>query len=245
MCRWVVEAVNGRFKRDFKLFRQDYFNKTTENIMVNFEIAAALINAFHPPVTNRSDAREILEKINQFMHIENNLSRFVINNNMNRHRANFQLLDIQTDSVSDFPELTFSEMILISLGTYQIKQARSYYGEHVRANGSYVIEVCREVDRLQELSASETTWLLRGRIRSRHISNKIYFVYILVDSSSTGREAILKHYCNCIVGNRTVGCCAHIMSIIWYLGWARHQSIITPPAEFLDNIVISTLSDEE
>lgn len=26
ICRWVVEVVNGRFKRDFKIFRQHFFN---------------------------------------------------------------------------------------------------------------------------------------------------------------------------------------------------------------------------
>ncbi|KAL0879449.1 hypothetical protein ABMA27_003200 [Loxostege sticticalis] len=217
ICRWVVEAVNGRFKRDFKLLRQDYFNTASKNLMVHFEVAAALINAFHPPILNRSDAQEILQLINRYMHVDNRLSTYVISNNLNRRRAQFQPIDL----------------ILVSLGTYQIKQARSYYGEHVRANGSYVIEVCREVDSdlLQELSTTETTWLLRGRIKSRHISNRIYFVYILVDSSLSGRDAIIQYCCNCIVGKRTVGCCAHTMSIIWYLGWARYQDNIVPPAE--------------
>ncbi|XP_028165267.1 uncharacterized protein LOC114356356 [Ostrinia furnacalis] len=35
-----------------------------------------------------------------------------------------------------------------------------------------------------------------------------------ITDSRSGMEAILKHYCNCIVGRQTVGCCAHIMSII-------------------------------
>ncbi|KAF9822895.1 hypothetical protein SFRURICE_010424 [Spodoptera frugiperda] len=41
-----------------------------------------------------------------------------------------------------------------------------------------------------------------------------------------------------MVGRRTVGCCAHnIMTIIWFLSWARYQKIINPPAEFLDHII--------
>ncbi|RVE41158.1 hypothetical protein evm_014191 [Chilo suppressalis] len=69
------------------------------------------------------------------------------------------------------------------LGSSQIKQAWSYYEEHIRNDGKYVIEVCRETysDLQSALSASNTTWLLRGRIKSRHISNKKYFTYILVD----------------------------------------------------------------
>ena len=43
----------------FKIFRQDFFKK---NVMVHFEVASALINAFHPPIVNRSDAQEIPQK---------------------------------------------------------------------------------------------------------------------------------------------------------------------------------------
>ncbi|XP_028165256.1 uncharacterized protein LOC114356347 [Ostrinia furnacalis] len=241
ICRWVVEVVNGRFKRDFKLLRQNYFNVASRSFMKDFEVAASLLNMFHPPIVDRVDAGEIIEQINIFMNTENELADFIITNNYNRRRANFETITVQNDNLNDFPQLTHSQLILISLGTYQIKQARSYYGEHVRGNDGFVIEVCREVSSslLRELSASNTSWLLRGRIQSRHISRKTYFIYILVDSSRRGREAILKHYCNCIVGRRTVGCCAHIMSIIWYLSWARYQDHLVPPAQFLDDILIS------
>lgn len=247
ISRWVVEAVNGRFKRDFKLFRQEYFNLASKHVMIDFKIAAALINRFHPPITNRNDAGEILNIINANMFENNYLSDFVNVNQLNRRRADFVSVTVENDNLTDFPRLSYSELILISLGTYQIKQSRSYYGEHVRANGTYIIEVCREVDRglLEELSTSNTLWILRGRIRSRHVGRKIYFVYILIDSSLSGREAIKQYCCNCIVGRRTVGCCAHIMSIIWYLAWARHQDSLSPPAPFLDNILLIYDHDHE
>lgn len=137
--------------------------------------------------------------------------------------ANFTRIDGQSNLPS-FPQLSFSELILISLGTYQIKQTRSYYGEHVRANGRFEIEVCREVDSdlLRELSSTNNLYLVsRGRIQSRHVSGKIYFIYILVDELSTSKEAILQYCCNCIVDRRTVGCCAHVMVVIRYLSWER------------------------
>lgn len=240
ICRWVVEIVNGRFKRDFKLLRQNYFNVASKSFMKDFEVAAALLNKFHPPIVDRADAGEILQEIHRYMDTGNELAEFIIRNNYNRRRANFETITVQNDNLNDFPQLSDDELILISLGTYQIKQARSYYGEHMRGNVGFVIEVCREVNSslLRELSASNSSWLLRGRIQSRHISRKTYFVYILVDSSRRGREAILMHYCNCIVGRRTVGCCAHIMCIIWYLSWARYQDYIVPSAQFLDDILI-------
>lgn len=234
------EVVNGRFKRGFKLFRQNYFNVASKSFVKDVEVAAALLNSFHPPIVDREDTGEILEQINIHMNEENELAEFIVRNNYNRRMANFHTITVQNDNLNDFPQLNDNELVLISLGTYQIKQARSYFGEHVRGNDGYVIEVCREVNSslLRELSASNSSWLLRGRIQSRHISRKTYFVYILVDSSRRGREAILKYYCNCIVGKRTVGCCAHVMSIIWYLSWARYQKNLVPPAEFLDDVLV-------
>ncbi|XP_028038214.1 uncharacterized protein LOC114248965 [Bombyx mandarina] len=240
ICRWVVEAVNGRFKRDFKLLRQNYFNVASTSFMKDFEVAASLLNKFHPPIVDRADAGEIILQINRYMNTENELADFIIRNNYNKRRANFESITVQNDNLNDFPQLSDSELILISLGTYQIKQARSYYGEHIRVNNDFNIEVCKEVSSslLRELSASNTSYLVRGRIQSRHISRKTYFVYILVDSSRIGREAIIINYCNCIVGRRTVGCCAHVMTIIWYLSWARYQDNIVPPALFLDDTLL-------
>ena len=85
--------------------------------------------------------------------------------------------------------------------------------------------------------------LLRGKIQSRHISRKTYFVYILYENNTNGRTAIKHYCCNCMVGHRTVGWCAHIITIIWFLSWARYQKIINPPAEFLDHILITYESD--
>ncbi|XP_075981959.1 uncharacterized protein LOC142980452 isoform X2 [Anticarsia gemmatalis] len=162
ICRWVVEVVNGRFKRDFKLY---YYYKS---FVKDFEVAAALLNNFHPPVVDRVDAGEILEQINIHMNTENELAEFILRNNYNRRRANFHTITVHNDNLNDFPQLTDNELILISLGTYQIKQARSYFGEHVRGNDGYVIEVCREVNRelLRELSASNKYFMATKRTHS-------------------------------------------------------------------------------
>ncbi|XP_028170363.1 uncharacterized protein LOC114360013 [Ostrinia furnacalis] len=52
------------------------------------------------------------------------------------------------------------------------------------------------------------------------------------------RRAIIGYCCNCIVGLRTVGCCSHVMSIVWYLAYARHLDNISPPAQVLDGILV-------
>ncbi|KAF9410990.1 hypothetical protein HW555_010122 [Spodoptera exigua] len=77
------------------------------------------------------------------------------------------------------------------------------------------------------------------RLQNRADADQIlnYYVYILVANGVNGREGILEYYCNCI-GRRTVGCCAHVMTLVWYLGWARYENNIVAPAAFLDEVVV-------
>ncbi|KAJ8708930.1 hypothetical protein PYW07_013534 [Mythimna separata] len=246
VCRWVVEAVNGIFKQSYKLLRHEFFNRASKHAMTDFRIAAALINRFHQRIRDREDAGQILEIINhQNMHINNTLADFVNQNNLNRRRTDFLSIDVNIHNVS-FPRLEYSDLILIACGTYQLKQARSYYGEHIRGDGSYTIELCRNTasNLLEGFPLpSVNCSLLRGKIQSRHISRKTYFVYILYESNTEGRAAIKQYCCNCMVGRRTVGCCAHIMTIIWFLSWARYQEHVNPPAQFLDNVLITYESE--
>lgn len=244
ICRWVVEAINGIFKMSYKLLRHEFFNRASKHAMTDFRVAAALINKFHQRVCDRPDAAAILEIINQNYSRQNVLADFAEQNNLNRRRSQFVNIDVNIHGVH-FPTMEYSDLILIACGTYQLKQARSYYGEHIRNDGSYTIEVCREEatsSLLEGFPSAQNATLLRAKIQSRHISRKIYFVYIVYDNNE-GREAIIQYCCNCIVGRRTVGCCAHVMTIMWYLGWARHQNNINPPAQFLDNVLLTYNSD--
>lgn len=243
MCRWVIEVVNGRFKRDFKMFRNKYFNVASRNLMSDFRICAAILNNFHPLITDRSDAQAILDRAMQRLNLPNYLGDYVLDHQLNRRRASFiRIDDARLPQINIFPVMEMSDLILFSLGVYQIKQARSYYGEHIRANGTFSVEISEslEITDVPGITSSHQTVLLRGRIRSRHQSNKVYYTYVLINlvESNNWQERISGYYCSCIIGKRTVGSCAHVMTIIWYLGWARHQNNILPPAQFLDNVIV-------
>lgn len=56
-----------------------------------------------------------------------------------------------------------------------------------------------------------------------------------------GRKGTVEYCCNCLVGRRTVGCCAHVMTMVWYLGWARYEHNISASAPFLDDVVIQEM----
>lgn len=129
-----------------------------------------------------------------------------------------------------------SQLELIALGTYQIKQARSYYGEHAREGGIFIIEINSELEVPASQNVSGT--LICGRISSRH-SSKIYYTYVTYSEHfEDAEDSITGYYCNCKAGSRTVGCCSHVMVIIWFLSWARYNpDQLHPPAAFLDELL--------
>lgn len=241
MCRWVVEVINGRIKRDFKLFRQEYFNLASAHLMTDFKIACALLNKFHPVIGDRPEALEILNKALSCLNTTNYLSEYVQNENLNRRRAMFQAINATSPHLNDFPKLNMRDLRMFALGSYQIKQAVSYYGEHIRSSGQYQVEVADEIfeDDIP-LIFGQNNMLLRGRIRSRYVTSRTYYCYILISKNQNvlnTLNAIIGYYCTCLIGKRTVGCCAHIMAIVWYLSWGRYNDV-SAPASFLDDIFI-------
>ncbi|XP_045781575.1 uncharacterized protein LOC123878448 [Maniola jurtina] len=161
ICRWVVEAVNSIFKQSFKLLRHEFFNVASRHAMTDFTVAAALINKFHQRIRDRDDASQILEIINEKLYMNNDLADYVIRNNLNRRRTQFLNINVDINNVP-FPRLELSDLILIACGTYQLKQARSYYGEHIRGDGSYT-KVCRDMagNLLEGFTVTENSSLLR------------------------------------------------------------------------------------
>lgn len=179
MCRWVVEVVNGRFKRDYKLLRQDYFNSTLQNLFPDFRIACTLINAFHVPIVDNVNAVAILNTINQRIQMPNNLYEYAEDKQLNRHRVAFIRLDANDPQLEDFPNLSENDVTMLSLGSYQLKLAKSYCAEHIN-NGLYLIEIYQDyglADFDEYNMPHNNVWLLRIRIQSRHIRARTYYSY--------------------------------------------------------------------
>lgn len=107
------------------------------------------------------------------MELENNLVNMVDAFNMNRRSAQFENICADQNNMSCFPTLEYRDLIMFALGTYQIRQARSYYGEHVRFHGGYIIQVNRGETINQNdynlRGGSGQRTQIRGKIKSRHI----------------------------------------------------------------------------
>lgn len=234
MVRWVVETINGRFKRDFKLFRNRIFNRHVPQVFTDFKIAAAIINCFQEPYTDNPYTNDFIDIINANMNRPNLLAEYVDRNNLNRQRAIFSRMVADSPEVADFPHFTIEELILLAIGTYHVKIARSYCSEHLKRTGVYEMELFRHPEAVND----DQNTLLRCKINSRHTRLKIYYTYILYNPAANGRNAITGTYCTCLQGRRTLGSCAHVISVVYYLGWARHQDVFNHPALGMDDVLI-------
>lgn len=45
------------------------------------------------------------------------------------------------------------------------------------------------------------------------------------DAEGEGYNAIKGLYCSCKVGERSLGCCSHLTSVVRYVGYDRHQPL--------------------
>lgn len=224
MVRWVVETINGRFKRDFKLFRNRIFNKNVPFICEDFKIAAALINFFQEPYADSLYLLDFIDSINRNMGRPNLLAEYVLQNNLNMQRVPFHLMAADDPAVNDFPQLSMDDIIKFSIGTYHVKIARSYCSEHIKATGVFFIQLYRHPVALP-LQDDQNNILIRCKIQSRHIGQKIYYSYVMYNN------VIKETYCSCYHGKRTLGSYAHVISIIYYLGWARYNGFDHPALE--------------
>ncbi|XP_041989210.1 uncharacterized protein LOC121740537 [Aricia agestis] len=231
LVRWVVETVNGRMKQSFKIFRHKYFNIALPNAMIDFKIAAALINATIESYGDNPLTEIFIEKIDQNVTRPNLLADYVDEQRLNAQK-NVAFQRIEATSIEDFPRMTHDELLIFSIGTYHVKLARSYCFQHVRETGVYTMEVYRHPDTVN-INDEEGNMLIRCRIQSRHVQARIYYCYILYN-----RNAITEYCCSCIHGRRTLGSCAHIISIVYYLSWGRYQGDLDEPAGFLDSVCI-------
>jgi len=59
-----------------------------------------------------------------------------------------------------------------------------------------------------------------GKIQSRHVSSRSHKLWIEYDDAMVNGW-----YCQCRSGARVVGTCAHVASVVWFLGCARHRDI--------------------
>ncbi|CAF1585446.1 unnamed protein product [Didymodactylos carnosus] len=205
--RWVIESANGRIKQ-WRLFDKVLPNSLLKTVGDLVAIVCALQNSYGAPfIQSMKKDKELAQKMLHLRDETNELGDLVAKLRDKAEKPlQWKELDA-SDTVPDFPHLTFKQLNDLTLGTYQLKQAKSYTVEHLAADGKYVVKV-----------GKHRPDLIKAKIQSRHRNSVSYDVWIRYSS-----QEILGWYCTCPAGARVVGCCAHSASIIWYLSFARHH----------------------
>ncbi|CAL8083599.1 unnamed protein product [Orchesella dallaii] len=219
MIRWVVEAVNGRIKQMFQFFDKEVHNtylqfgdseNKTCKLRSFFRIACALINAFSPPLSvNKDWHRMLLDKVDERMNLNNELRNAIEAKQINLSYLKWS--KVGSDSLTEFPVLSENDIFEITLGVYQINNAKFYAKRHLEEDPSFQLYFYKENDSI-----------IRAKIHSRFHNGQHHLLWIKLDNTAEGRARIPYYYCKCKVGARDVGCCSHITVVIWYLGYWRH-----------------------
>ncbi|KAJ8676807.1 hypothetical protein QAD02_012594 [Eretmocerus hayati] len=256
--RYIVEVVNGRIKQSFKYFDEVWSNKSLGHAWDDFHVACAIYNAFYPIYESDKGYADIIYQEMMRRDSDTNILRVITEDlGFARKRSIFETTS--SESLPQFSRYTTTDLYFISLGTYQLKQAVSYYSEHLKTNGKYIFQICAEVERIDSDKygiSLENPLLIKIRIQSRHSGNKKYCLFILTEGENNENlESIQESTSN---GNVMVDAQSsvsrHPSSIIeslfyWFLGHARYLRGVTTPAQFLDNFFYKfpelTEGDEE
>ena len=137
----------------------------------------------------------------------NNLQRLVEVNNLGARRAQWVLLD--ENEAADFPILTLEYIRNLCFGVYQVNLAPGYIYDKLQREVTDILQF--DQNRLDPN-------LITARVFSRLRNTGRYQLWITyINQENIYGPLVTGYYCTCKSGARTLGTCAHIASVIWFL----------------------------
>lgn len=227
MIRYIVEQVNGRIKKKFKFFRNQISNNHLDNLQEYFRIACALSNAFFCPlITDTEELKEKVELAIKRSHIPNDLQNYILENKLDRKSVPW--INGDRNSVPDFPILSDVDLKIITVGTFQLKNAADYTFYQLKQDPNFQIKIFK----------SEKN-IIQVKIQSKYVKRKLHQCFVEFDPKKSGHNSIAGYYCKCNVGARTIGCCSHVATVLWFFGRARHNPTLIPKKTEFSNRIIN------
>ncbi|XP_062613814.1 uncharacterized protein LOC134275560 [Saccostrea cucullata] len=231
--RWVVESVNSRIKQ-WKFFDKVVSNHYIPYIGDFLRIVCSLFNCYRPQLANMDpSSEELANKMLERSSQRNDVQRMVEEEGLLKKRSIFKKVEMSTCTsdnslpVQDFPVLSMDKLREITLGIYQLKEAKNYVIDNF-SEDQYEVYVCNPIENL-----------LRVKLKSRHSGSVRHTVFIHYNL-----DEIIGWYCTCKVGARVVGCCAHVASVLWYLGYHRFQGTDFQRVKFHSSITDASIPPE-
>ncbi|XP_061170898.1 uncharacterized protein LOC133180371 [Saccostrea echinata] len=228
---WIVESVNGRLKQ--WTFLQNVVPNTQIPFIRDYVcLVAALCNKYRQHLNAGNPENDVIlaAKMKYLASQTNKLQERVESEGLHRRVKSWTPINA-ADSL-DFPRLSEEDLCNLTIGVYQLKLAKGYTAQHMDEEGDYVIMVNADIPDVLQI-----------RIQSRHISGKQCLLWI---EHSEG--AVTGWYCQCRAGARVVGACAHVASVLWFLGYERHTNFAFRPTQdwadyFEDAAVLPAVMD--
>lgn len=221
--RWIVEARNGLMKLLFKFLKDVISTTHLKNIRDFLLIFGAVINKYHPPIIMQDANIELADRMLERVHQPNIVHARVEAEGLRNRRGRWQPL-IQAQQLQ-FPELNIDALRELTLGVFQINLAPGYIQDNM------LDERQAEFQYDQDSEAG----FIRVRLFSRYRGGTRHQLWISFDQAPVegADNPILGTYCTCQTGARTVGTCAHVAAVVWYLGHARNQAQVKYPSTML------------
>lgn len=229
--RFVVEARNSHIKNTWKHLNGTKIYQFIPRLKKDFEIAASLVNAFSSKiVSDKNDWQEIVDSMKARSNQQCQLPNIIKNIQSSSYTV--------VQNLTLYPKFSYHELKIICHGSYQIRQAPSYYQSHLKENnGNFVIKLCNNDNRLNKILTQNTSnpILLMLDLKSRFRSNKTHKVHVLLSSDLNNKYKVNEYCCTCKHGRRTVGCCSHVLLLIWATLYID-QNEIKLPSKNLDSV---------
>lgn len=241
--RFAIEAANGRMKNKWHLFGKLLPSILIKNLMSDYKIGAAMLNAFAKPIEcDKDDFSNIGARMISLVNTKNELRPIINSKSFKRtKKLYFQLVEPYQ---LNFPRFNQEQLKNFSLGTYAIRQAISYTADHIKLHGQFKIytlpinHVHAHFGRICSKDNYEKPMFISAEIKSRFRSRQTHNVYIFYDFTVCEQSKFM-YLCDCQHGQRTVGCCSHVMTVVWYFGCGRYERAIDPAShlnDFFNNI---------
>jgi len=223
--RNVVEARNGHLKSMFKFFAQRISYHHALHLNDFLRIAGAMINRYKQLITRtNSDEQRAMQMLQKAEEVNVVQARIDAENLLNRRGRWVALTEAHFPL---FPQLDEDFLRNYNFGTYQVFLSPSYVQDTLLRSDESIDRENNNV--IQVDTSTEENGFIRIRIFSRYRNAQKHQLWIAYDEEYLGDDEenghpLLGHYCTCKSGARTVGACAHVTAVCWYLGFARHQA---------------------
>ena len=236
--RWPVEAVNKQMKT-YKYMSRVISIHRVSVLPHDIRVVAALVNKFSGRLVSDDDDVTVADRMIALDSDTNKLQKLVEANHLTTRGSLWIKMD--GAAIPEFPSIhpiTLKRMV----SGYKLKLAPAYYAQHTSGSTKqYEISVCKEekIGQAEFLAACLDVLkplLVKVKMPSRHSKAKAYAAFILIDlhDSKLNEDKLVGQYCQCRNGARTVGVCAHVACVIWYLGYKRHEDLIRGPSDGIE-----------